>query len=104
MPYRQSAVAQANEPTPSGGPRSSVRGSRRSSGELNPLGTGRELESAHELARELGWPSYRGMYQDLKQLDLAALEEQTSAFLRGTRRRYRESVEPHLRAQVGVGF
>ena len=71
--------------------------------ELNPLHR-QTLERAHALARELGWPSYREMYQELKQIDLGALEQQTSAFLRGTAGRYRETVEPHLRAQVGVGF
>jgi hypothetical protein len=71
--------------------------------ELNPLHR-RTLERSHALAGELGWPSYRGMYQELKQIDLAALEQQTSAFLRDSARRYRETVEPHVRAQVGVGF
>jgi hypothetical protein len=103
IPYRQSAVAQANEPD--AGRRAEIEGARLDvlDRELNPLHR-QTLERAHSLARELGWPSYREMYQDLKQIDLAALEQQTSAFLRGTTERYRESVEPHLRAQVGFGF
>ena len=53
--------------------------------ELNPLHR-QALERSHELARELGWDSYREMYEELKQIDLGALERQTSAFLRDDRR------------------
>ena len=83
IPYRQSAVAQANEPD--AGRRAEIERARLDvlERELNPLHR-QTLERAHTLARELGWPSYREMYQDLKQIDLAALEQQTSAFLRGT--------------------
>ena len=48
--------------------------------ELNPLHR-QALERSHELARELGWDSYREMYEELKQIDLGALERQTSGFL-----------------------
>ena len=101
--YRQSAVAQANEPDADR--RAEIEQARQEAleRELNPLHR-QELERSHELARELGWPSYRAMYEELKQLDIGALEQQTSAFLRDTAGRYRESVEPHVRAQVGVGF
>ena len=71
--------------------------------ELNPLHLS-ALERAHALARELGWDSYREMYGDLKQVDLAALERQTSAFLEATRDAYAPAVEPHLRSQVGLGL
>ena len=103
MPYRQSAVEQANEPDAER--RAEIERARLDAleRELNPLHR-QALERSHELARELGWPSYREMYSELKQIDLAALERQTSAFLRGTEGRYRGAVEPHLRAQVGVGF
>jgi hypothetical protein len=103
MPYRQSAVAQANEPDAER--RAEIERARLEALErdLNPLHR-RELERAHELARDLGWPSYRAMYAELKQIDIGALEQQTSAFLLETGGRYRESVEPHIRAQVGVGF
>ena len=103
IPYRQSAVVQANEPDPER--RAEIEAARQEAleRELNPLHR-RELERSHELARELGWPSYRAMYEELKQIDIGALEQQTAAFLRDTGGRYRESVEPHIRAQVGVGF
>ncbi|MGH2978239.1 MAG: hypothetical protein ACRDLQ_01205 [Solirubrobacterales bacterium] len=103
MPYRQSAVAQANDPDAER--RAEIERARLEvlDRELNPLHR-QALERSHELARELGWRSYREMYGELKQIDLGALERQTSAFLRDTGRRYRESVEPHVRAHVGVGF
>jgi hypothetical protein len=103
LPYRQSAVAQANEPDAER--RAEIERARLDvlERELNPLHR-TALERSHELARELGWGSYREMYEELKQIDLAALERQTAAFLRATAGRYRESVEPHLRAQLGLGF
>ena len=44
------------------------------------------------------------MYGDLKQIDLAALERQTSAFLDATADAYAPTLEPHLRSQVGLGL
>src|SRR5687768_3610366 len=103
LPYRQSAVAQANEPD--AGRRAEIEQARLAvlERELNPLHL-QTLERAHALAKELGWPSYREMYKELKQIDLDALEEQTSGFLDDTAGRYQPSVEPHIRAQVGAGF
>ena len=103
LPYRQSAVTQANEPDADR--RAEIERARQDvlERELNPLHR-QALERSHELARELGWASYREMYEELKQIDLGALERQTSGFLRDTAGRYREAVEPHVRAQVGFGF
>jgi hypothetical protein len=103
LPYRQSAVTQANEPDPDR--RAAIERARLDSleRELNPLHL-RALERSHELARELGWPSYRAMYEELKQIDLAALAGQTRAFLDRTAPGYEQALEPHLRAQVGLGF
>jgi len=103
LPYRQSAVTQANEADPER--RSAIEEARLDvlESELNPLHL-RALERAHELARELGWSSYREMYGDLKQIDLAALERQTSAFLEATAGAYEATLEPHLRSQVGFGL
>ena len=83
--------------------RSSVRGWTVLERELNPLHR-QTLERAHELARELGWPSYREMYEELKQIDLGALEQQTSAFLARRAGRYREPSSRTCARQVGVGF
>ena len=91
LPYRQSAVAQANEPDPER--RAEIEEARLDvlDRELNPLHR-RALERAHELARELGWRSYREMYEDLKQIDLAALERQTRRLpARRPRTRYEQT-------------
>jgi hypothetical protein len=103
LPYRQSAVTQANEPDPDR--RAAIEEARLDAleSELNPLHRS-ALERAHTLARELGWDSYREMYGDLKQIDLAALGRQTNAFLDATRGSYAPAVEPHLRSQVGLGL
>jgi hypothetical protein len=103
IPYRQSAVDQANEPDAER--RAAIEEARLEAleRELNPLHRS-ALERAHELARELGWTSYRAMYEDLKQVDLAALERQTRGFLDATADRFRPMVEPHLQRQVGHGF
>jgi hypothetical protein len=101
--YRQSAIVQATEPDPER--RLLIEEARLDAldAELNPLY--REmLEVAHELARSLGWPSYRAMYEELKGLDLEALERTTRAFSEATKARYRELVEPSLREQTGLGF
>ena len=103
MPYRQSAVTQSNEADPER--RAAIEEARLDAldTELNPLHL-RALERAHELARELGWRSYREMYGDLKQIDLEALEQQTSAFLDSTAAVYEPTVDPQLRGQVGIGL
>ena len=103
LPYRQSAVDQANEPDP--GRRAAIEEARLEvlERELNPLHRS-ALERAHQLSRELGWASYLDMYGDLKQIDLAALERQTRAFLDATADAYEPTVDPHLRHQVGLGL
>ena len=103
LPYRQSAVTQANEPDPER--RAAIEAARLEAldRELNPLHQ-RALERSHELARELGWASYRAMYEDLKQIDLAALERQTKAVLGATEDTYGPTLEPQLREQVGLGL
>jgi hypothetical protein len=101
LPYRQSAVTQANESDPDR--RAAIEEARLEAldRDLNPLHL-RALERAHELAGELGWRSYREMYADLKQMDLEALERQTRAFLHATADSYRPTLDPHLRSQVGL--
>ena len=103
IPYRQSAVTQANEPDPTR--RAAIESARLGAleTELNPLHLS-ALERAHELARELGWTSYREMYEELKQIDLAALARQTSAFLEQTADGYEAALDPYLRSQAGLGF
>jgi hypothetical protein len=101
--YRQAAIVQANEPD--SGRRAAIESARHDAleRELNPL-YAQVVERAHELARELGWASYRAMYEELKGIDLAELGRQTLAFREATDGRYRDVVEPQLRAETGIGF
>jgi oligoendopeptidase F len=101
--YRQAVIVQSNEPDPER--RLAIEDARLRAlvDELNPLH--REIiERSHELARELGWLSYRAMCEELKAIDLSALELQTHAFSEATHARYRELVEPELVRETGLGF
>lgn len=101
--YRASAITQGNEPDASR--RAAIDEARLSvlERELNPLHE-QVMARSHELAAELGWPSYRAMYADVKGVDLAALERQTRAFIDVTTRPYRELVGRQLEAQIGIGL
>jgi hypothetical protein len=102
-PYRQAAITQANEPDPER--RAAIESARLDvlANELNPLHE-RVLDRTHEISRELGWETYRGMCAELKQVDLVALERQTRAFLAATESGYRPLLEPRLQEQLGFGF
>ncbi len=101
--YRQAPIVQANEPDPDR--RQAIESARLEllDAELNPLHR-IAIERTHEVARELGWGSYREMGADLKCVDLAALERQTAAFSEATAGTYRETLEPQLQRQLGFGF
>ena len=62
------------------------------------------FDRSRELVRELGWPSLRAMTEELSGIDLGALREQTEAFLAATEASYEGTVEPPLRAELGIGF
>ena len=102
-PYRQAAIVQANEPDSER--RLEIERARNAllETELNPLHF-EIMEIAHRLSAELGWPSYRAMYEDLKAIDLGELERQTRAFKEATDATYRQLVEPQLHNQLGLGF
>jgi hypothetical protein len=102
-PYRQASISQANEPGAERRARIEQARLEVLDAELNPL----HLEVTrrfHELARELGWASYRAMCEELKAVDLASLEQQTGRFLDATAATYPEKLEPQLREQIGIGF
>ncbi len=101
--YRQATIWQANEPDAD--LRARIEGARLEvlDAELNPLHV-EVTERSHELAGELGWPTYRAMCEELKAIDLEALERQTRAFAEATDAAYAAKVDPQLRAQAGVGF
>ena len=103
IPYRQAAVVQANEADPRR--RRALEDARNElvATRLNPL-LREMLDRARELVRELGWPSVRAMTEELSGIDLGALAHQTEAFLAATEAEYEATVEPALRAELGLGF
>jgi hypothetical protein len=56
------------------------------------------LERTHELARSLGWSSYRDMCVQLRGVDLDALAAQTRAFLDATATAYPDVLDSELEA------
>jgi hypothetical protein len=101
--FRQSAVIQANEP--GADRRAAIEAARLAAIDehLNPLH--RELvERHHELARNVGYASYREMCGQLKDIDLPALQAETDAFAAATERAYPSLLEPQLERVLGFGF
>jgi hypothetical protein len=103
MSYRQSAVIQANERDPER--RAAIEAARLEAGarELDPL-LREVLERSHALTRELGWPSFRAMCEELSGIDLGALEAQTSEFLEASEDAYEPVVSGPLERELGYGF
>ena len=103
IPYRQAAVMQANERDPTR--RRALEDARNDllATHLNPLLL-EMLERSRALVQELGWPTVRAMTEELSGIDLGALGQQTEAFLAATEADYEATVEPRLRAELGIGF
>jgi len=103
LPFRQAAIAQANERDPAR--RRELERARLdlTRDELNPL-LAASHERAAELVRELGWPTTSAMVEELSGIDLGALREQTEAFIERSEPGYRAAVEPELRRELGFGF
>ncbi|MEA2197178.1 MAG: hypothetical protein QOJ25_1229 [Solirubrobacteraceae bacterium] len=101
--YRESAVTQANEPDAER--RAEIEEARLAltEQELNPLH--REvLERQHELAEDLGYPSYRDMCASLQGIDFEALHRQTETFAAATEASYGPVLEPELQRTLGIGL
>jgi hypothetical protein len=96
--YRRSPIVQANEPDAER--RQAIADARDALlvEHLNPLHL-EVLERSHELARELGWESYREMCAALSGIDLDALAERTRDLLRATEEGYPPRLDPELRQQ-----
>ena len=101
--FREAPVVQANEPDAERRERIERARLDATVSHLNPLRR-EALEVQHALARELGWPSYRAMTEELKGMDLDALSAQTAAFATATDAAYVDAVDPVLRATVGTGL
>jgi hypothetical protein len=93
IPFREAAIVQANEPDRER--RAAIEAARLEATEthLNPLH--RELlERTRAVARELGWPSYRALCEQLKGFDLERLARATAAFTAATEDAYAPLVGP----------
>jgi hypothetical protein len=93
IPFREATIVQANEPDRER--RAAIETARLEATEtrLNPLY--REmLERTRATARELGWPSYRALCEQLKGFDLDRLAHATEAFTAATEDAYAPLVGP----------
>jgi len=101
--FQESALAQANEPDADA--RAEIERARLAvtREHLTPLAR-QALETHHALATQLGWVSYRAMWEDLLALDLASLERQTAEFAAATAAVYPNLLEPALRRSAGTGL
>jgi len=101
--FRESDVIQANEADAER--RAQIERARLEAIETQLNGLYAELIGTHhELARQLGFTSYRELCARCKRIDLGDLQEQTSAFTRRTGPRYPEVVDQPLRAALGFGL
>jgi hypothetical protein len=100
--YRGVTVALANEPDAER--RAAIEGARDEllAERLNPIHLS-ALQRVHELARGLGWTSYRDAWARLRGIDLEALAGQARGFVEATDAPYSEIADPELRrAEVPV--
>ena len=96
-PYRGVPVLLANEPD--AGRRAELEAARNVllAEPLGPLQRA-ALERAHDIVRDLGWPSYAAAFADLRGFDLEALRAEAEGLLEGTADAYGASLAPELRA------
>jgi hypothetical protein len=101
--FRTAAIRQANDPDPDRRERIEAARLDASRESLEPL-AGAIFERTHAVASELGWPSYRAMWEELHGIDLGALERQVGPFTTVTNRIYADVVEGPLRTTTGRGL
>jgi hypothetical protein len=101
--FRESSPMQANEPDAHR--RAAIERARLSAIEEELGGLYRELiERQHACARELGWPTYREMCVECKDLELDRLHAQCAAFSVATAPAYAAVLEPELVRTLGFGL
>jgi hypothetical protein len=103
LPYRQSSIEQANEPSPERRAALEAARLRVMDAELNPLHV-EAHERAAALARELGWSSTVHMSEELSGIDLQGLGRQCEEFLAATEPWYEDVLTPELERELGFGF
>jgi hypothetical protein len=93
IPFREATIVQANEPDR--GRRAAIEAARLEATEthLNPLHR-EALERTRATTRELGWPSYRALCEQLKGFELERLARATAAFSAATEEAYAPLVGP----------
>lgn len=101
--FRESAIVQANEAD--GARREAIEEARLAliDRQLNPL-YAELVGRQHELARELGFTSYRELCAECKAIDLNGLGRETAAFIAATEAGYGPVMEPELRHTLGIGL
>jgi hypothetical protein len=100
---REAPAAQMNEPDAAR--RADIEAVRleATTRELTPLHRAR-WERSHAVARELGWTSYRALWQDLMGVDLGSLAGQCEAFLAATDADHAAVLDGELRRTTGAGL
>ncbi len=101
--FRESSIEQANEPDAERRARIEAARLEVTVRELDPLRT-ELLDVQRATARELGWPGYREMCDELKGLGLERLGRQAEDFLATTDPGYDNAVDPALRRTLGFGL
>lgn len=95
VPYRHVPVALANEADADARREAERSRDELLSQQLNPLHL-EILELSHELARELGFGSYRDAWAELRGIDLADLADQGRQFVLATDDSYARLLDPEL--------
>lgn len=103
LAFREASSAQANEPDGERRARIEAAWLDVADAELNPLRR-ETLEQAHDLARDLGWPTYRAMCEELSGIDLRPLAAQTAAFSAASAESYATLLGSALERELGFGL
>jgi hypothetical protein len=103
IPFRRTAVEQANEADPDRRSRLEDARLRVVDAELGPLYM-RAHERAAAIARELGWPSTLALCEEIGGMDLRGMAAQCEAFLTATDPWYEAVLSPELQRELGFGL
>jgi hypothetical protein len=95
IPYRAVQVALANEPDAERRAAVELARDEMLAERLNPIHRVM-LERTHELARDLGWTSYRSACEELSGIDLGTVAKQAREFVEATDDAYAALVDPAL--------
>lgn len=100
IPLRALPIAMVNEPDAEER-RAMERARRKAQAKLNGL-LERPMRRTHEAAAELGFASYKRMFEELEGIDLDSLGRDAEAWLKKTRKRYAAGLERYCGKYLGV--